>query len=458
MSLNAKKFIIAVLGAAFLASLVFVQWMEVNRRAVEAGRKEEHVAVPASSERCVECHAQESPGIVGHWEGSTHAAKGVGCFECHEAREGDVDGWAHEGYHIATVVTPMDCARCHPAESAEFEASHHSKAGRILHSLDNRLAEVVEGHRGGFNPHAPAPGREDEFGSINGIASAASGCQQCHGSKVALVGKDGTKISMDELQPDENGHPTNAAAVANIARDADGKPQFHASTWPNTGIGRFNLDGSAGSCTACHSRHRLLAAGVRVSQENCGTVPPRPGPPAEGGLRGVQSTASPYRDLVDRDEPRFGLVGPRRGLRRRADLRLPATCPATSATAAASPTTRASASPGPTVRRFRWSWTPASITGSSRLPTRRSAPRSWPTAGDTWMQKRERMKQACHTCHSKSYVNGFYQQYDDLVTLYNQKFAVPGAKIMSALREHNVRTAAQFDEEIEVHLVLPLAP
>ena len=95
MSLNAKKFLIAVLGAAFLASLVFVQYMEVNRRAVEAGLKEEPVAVPASSQRCVECHAESSPGIVGHWEDSTHAKRGIGCFECHQADEGDVDAWAH---------------------------------------------------------------------------------------------------------------------------------------------------------------------------------------------------------------------------------------------------------------------------------------------------------------------------------------------------------------------------
>ena len=35
---------------------------------------------------------------------STHAHKGVGCVECHEAAQGDADGFSHEGYFIATVV------------------------------------------------------------------------------------------------------------------------------------------------------------------------------------------------------------------------------------------------------------------------------------------------------------------------------------------------------------------
>ena len=35
---------------------------------------------------------------------------------------------------------------------------------------------------------------------VNGLASAQSGCQQCHGSKVALQSTDGTTITVDGLQ------------------------------------------------------------------------------------------------------------------------------------------------------------------------------------------------------------------------------------------------------------------
>ena len=41
------------------------------------------------------------------------------------------------------------------------------------------------------------------------------------------------------------------------------------NTWPNTGIGRINPDGSRGSCIACHSKHSFRASVAR-QPENCG--------------------------------------------------------------------------------------------------------------------------------------------------------------------------------------------
>ena len=147
MSLRVKQLLIGVLGLIFLASLLFVQAMEVARKQEEAGLKAHHVAIPANSAKCVECHDNLSPGIIDHWEGSTHALKGVGCVECHKANEKDADAFMHFGETIATVVTPLDCSKCHPAEFKEFTHSHHAKAGNILASLDNFLAETVEGSR-----------------------------------------------------------------------------------------------------------------------------------------------------------------------------------------------------------------------------------------------------------------------------------------------------------------------
>jgi hypothetical protein len=58
---------------------------------------------------------------------------------------------------------------------------------------------------------------------VGGAAAVATGCRQCHGSNIRVL-KDG------RLDPE---------------------------TWPNTGIGRINPDGSKGSCSACHTRHRF---------------------------------------------------------------------------------------------------------------------------------------------------------------------------------------------------------
>jgi hypothetical protein len=255
------------IGDDFLGILAVGAAAEVTRRRTELGLARHVVAIPASSRSCVECHSQITKGIIDHWTGSTHAEKGVGCVECHKANPQDADSFNHYGALIATVVTPQDCGTCHPKEQQEFAHSHHSRAGNILASLDNRLAEIVEGSRIPFNPHSPTPGME--VTQVNGMASANIGCQQCHGSKVALEGTDGSLITYEELKPGPDGLPANRDAVAKIKRDATGRPLFHSSSWPNTGIGRLNLDGTKGSCSACHSRHDFSPRRAR-QPENCG--------------------------------------------------------------------------------------------------------------------------------------------------------------------------------------------
>ena len=75
---------------------------------------------PIFQKNCVACHQQETPGIIDHWKGSTHARKAIGCVECHQAEKGDADAFDHYGALIATVVTPRDCARCHAEVTAEL--------------------------------------------------------------------------------------------------------------------------------------------------------------------------------------------------------------------------------------------------------------------------------------------------------------------------------------------------
>jgi hypothetical protein len=64
-------------------------------------------------------------------------------------------------------------------------------------------------------------------------------------------------------------------------------------------------------------------------------------------------------------------------------------------------------------------------------------------------QKRDRMKEVCSHCHTDDYVNSFYKQYDNLVILYNEKFAKPGIAIMGALASNGLRTSTNFDEHVE---------
>ena len=450
MKLQTKRTVIGLLGILFLLSLVLVQAMEVARRREEAGLTAAHIAVPVSSQSCVNCHGQptSSPGIVDHWKGSTHALKGVGCVECHLAQKGDVDGFDHYGSHIATIVTPKDCSRCHQKEFDEFDGSHHAQGGNILASLDNFLAEEVEGYRDDetghhfFNPHSPTPGKP-EITEVNGMASSFVGCLQCHGSKVALLTKEGGKVTFEDLQPDEKGQPTNLDAVELIAKTEDGRPKFHPETWPNTGIGRLNLDGSKGSCSACHSRHDFSPRRAR-QPENCGKCHLGPDHPQkeiyEESKHGVA-----FRDLKDHMnlDAHTWVLGK--------DYTQAPTCATCHMSGHSRNDGKVTHNPGERI-----SWTnrpPVSLVldtdAEGKIVTETDPQKRRELTTFSAEEKRGNMKQVCAHCHTPDYINNFYKQYDDFVVLYNEKFAKPGQKIMAELSKQGLITKTQFDEEIE---------
>lgn len=399
------------------------------------------VVVSGRSQGCVECHQTSSPGLVKQWHDSTHATKGVGCLECHQRQAGAADAYQHGDALIATVVTPRDCGRCHRTEAEEFGRSHHAKAGNILASLDNYVAEAVEGARIPFNPHGTTPGTTPIM--VNGMASAESGCQQCHGTKVALKAKDGGKpITVDDLKPGPDGKPTDAAALARIARDADGKPSLIEATWPNTGIGRINLDGSLGSCSACHSRHDFAPRRAR-QPENCGKCHLGPDHPQkeifEESKHGIA-----YRDQRDKMnlDAKKWVVGE--------DYSAAPTC-ATCHMSANLNGGKVTHDPGE-----RLSWTnrppislPMDTDAQHRVVTESDPAKRKALVVDTAVQKRDRMKGVCTTCHASSYVDAFYKQYDDFVLLYAEKFAKPGQELMKALYDNGILTKTQFDEKLE---------
>ncbi len=204
---------------AWLSSSLAALALMVANGPVQADRPEGKAGVdwgnPAGQE-CVDCHMTENPGLYWEWNHSQHGQNGVNCLDCHEAKEGEIDAFTHEGALISIVVTPKDCSKCHTTEFEEMDGSHHSKAGDILASLDNLMGEVV-----------------------GGPAAVNAGCRQCHGGTLEFIteGKD------------------------------KGRPL--PGSWPNTGIGRLNPDGSKGSCTACHGRHRFSREQARTP-DTCG--------------------------------------------------------------------------------------------------------------------------------------------------------------------------------------------
>ena len=135
---------------------------------------------------CIECHKIENAPIYQQWGASKHYRANVGCYECHAAAEGEPDAFQHEGQWIATIVSPKDCARCHAREAAEFGQSHHSKGARILGSLDNVLAEVVEGNSGLITP---AFQQGTSAAAVSGCGATAAGSVLSGGKSTRRPGR-----------------------------------------------------------------------------------------------------------------------------------------------------------------------------------------------------------------------------------------------------------------------------
>ncbi len=325
------------------------------------------------SAACLECHKQETTGIYEQWGSSKHFRANVGCYECHKAEKGDPDALDHLGVLISVIVSPKDCARCHEREAKEFQSSHHAKAGRILGSLDNTLAEIVEGDKGLVTPMFP-----------QGLSAAAvNGCWQCHGAEVK-VQKDGT------LDP---------------------------ATWPNTGIGRINPDGSEGSCTACHSRHAFSAAQAR-HPENCGKCHMGPDHP-QMEIYNESKHGIAFRANIDKMNLGNAkwIVGE--------DYSAAPTC----ATCHMSATKKQPVTHDVGLR-ISWNNRPA----ISIRPEVSDAKMGLPGKDVSWETRRSNMKEVCGTCHNEQYVTSFYTQYDGLVQQYTDKFAKPGLELMAAAK------------------------
>lgn len=212
------------------------------------------IPLSEASSECIDCHASVHPGIVKDWQNSRHAKitpkdamavegparkvssknvpanlKGtvVGCAECHMLRpKAHADTFEHNGYEIHVVVSPNDCSTCHAQESDQY--SKNLMANAYDNLAENKLYQKLQRSIIGTKKRSHGritSGPADE-------ATKAETCYYCHGTKLKVTGTEtrDTEAAGELVFPVIEG-------------------------WPNQGVGRVNLDGSLGSCSACHTRH-----------------------------------------------------------------------------------------------------------------------------------------------------------------------------------------------------------
>jgi hypothetical protein len=152
----------------------------------------------------------------------------VGCAECHTLNPGKhSDTFDHNGYQVHVVVTPEDCATCHPVEARQFRQNIMSHAYGNLqdNSLYQDLARAINGVQ-------TVDGTRTKLRPPDALTEADS-CLSCHGTSVMVKGFEVRDTEMGEME-----FPV-------------------LSGWPNEGVGRLNPDGSKGACAACHTWHEF---------------------------------------------------------------------------------------------------------------------------------------------------------------------------------------------------------
>jgi hypothetical protein len=330
-----------------------------------AGAEDSEVELHPSNTECLSCHGKESPGLYKQWAMSRHAGVGVACYECHGAEEGDLDAYEHHGVLIATLVTPNDCGSCHEKITREVQNSHHATAGQILESNDSYLANAAGGH-----------------------PVAIAGCEGCHGAKVEI--------------------------------DASSPNKLSANSWPNSGVGRINPDGSLGACTACHTRHSFSNEQAR-RPEACSKCHLGPDHPQKEAYQASKHGNVYYTQTASMNlDSKEWVVG--------VDYWAAPTCA----------TCHMSATPNQAIthdvgERISWNLRPP-------VSLRQ----------EDWERKRANMQDTCIACHSKTFADGFYRQFDAVVRLYDEKFGIPARDIMDLVRKKGLlEREARFGNDIE---------
>lgn len=242
-----KRGLILILIVSFsIPILLFAQ---------EKTQKPKPPPISQETQSCLECHKQYTPGIVEDWQRSLHskttpssalkktekirrisaqrvpsslAGVVVGCFECHGLNpEKHKDHFEHEGFKINIIVTPKDCATCHPVEEKQYSGSKkaHALGNLNKNPVYHTLVHTIIGKKT-IDKGKVVQKEASDF-------TRQETCFGCHGTEIKVTGMQSIETGIGTIEVPKLTH------------------------WPNQGVGRINPDGSLGACSSCHTRHQF---------------------------------------------------------------------------------------------------------------------------------------------------------------------------------------------------------
>jgi hypothetical protein len=217
MSKKLPKTLIA--GSVITVIILLVIFLFTN---LPSGGEKQNIAQVSYSgaDKCAACHKRVTPDIVEQFSRSTMARSGVRCTDCHVVDKSNPMGKEHEGFFITSSPTPKQCAKCHPAETKQFEHSRHGGPAWV----------------------------------------ALTGFSDFNSDQQKIIKQ------IPEVNRVANGIIT---ATRNSLFDIEGPSVTKAACQACHSIGKPNADGSIGNCNKCHLRHEFSIEQVR-KPEVCG--------------------------------------------------------------------------------------------------------------------------------------------------------------------------------------------
>ncbi|RMG86487.1 MAG: nitrate reductase [Chloroflexi bacterium] len=176
---NARVLIIGLLVVILIPGLALVFGAIGNSVNPEA--QEQPNVLVNSTDSCVSCHRNTTPGIVSQYGHSTMAAANVTCSDCHEVEEAYPGAVEHEGTWVLREPTTAMCETCHQAEVAQYNQSRHGLPAYVAmvgaEALDEDLLAIYEAiPEGGFNPDRA----RNALYHMEGPEITRFACEGCH--------------------------------------------------------------------------------------------------------------------------------------------------------------------------------------------------------------------------------------------------------------------------------------
>jgi hypothetical protein len=186
--------VIGFAGVLLVLAVVLIILATTDREATDSGERRNVLA--GSSNACVDCHENTTPGIVDQYGHSTMAAANVSCEDCHEVASDHAGAVEHEGTWVLASPSSAMCERCHPAETRQYLASRHGIPAYVAmvgtEALSPDLLEMYES----IPEAVPNPNEErNALYALEGPAITRFACEGCHN-----IGRPAPDGSVGECQ------------------------------------------------------------------------------------------------------------------------------------------------------------------------------------------------------------------------------------------------------------------